>query len=271
MNGNVEKVYHYTSIAGLQGILENSMIRLVNTEYLNDINEIKHGYESLIDFLKYHWNDEDKQNFKEAIVNQLEDLNSSIKKDFIYTTSFSKDGNSLSQWQAYCPPEGGYAVGFDRASIQQEFIDDIETTYPYMSGEIQYNTDASDTVVQFVKTYLEKFPKDGIFSKETGEDIYYTLANILLRYTFFTKDPSFVDEKEFRIVKVTSKNTSSFFTKGSILAPYFPYKFEKNIVKEVVIGPMKHQEIAQKSLLMFRDANEYSFDVVLSEIPFRTF
>ena len=39
----VKSVYHYTSIAGIQGILSNKKLRCTHLEYMNDYSEVTIG------------------------------------------------------------------------------------------------------------------------------------------------------------------------------------------------------------------------------------
>lgn len=45
---NIRHIFHYTSIGGLQGILENKKIRFTNIRYMNDKDELLAGLESVL-------------------------------------------------------------------------------------------------------------------------------------------------------------------------------------------------------------------------------
>ena len=141
---NQTLLYHYTSVDGLYGIIENKNIRLTNISYLNDSKELvlatikfKSHMREMVENLKINneatelsiFNgfqsnkEEDKflpQNhfFAELLIDYIEGyLDKMLSAPAIYTASFCEKGNLLRQWMAYCS-NGGYSIGFDRQMLK---------------------------------------------------------------------------------------------------------------------------------------------------------
>jgi hypothetical protein len=92
-------IYHYTDANALKNIISENELWLTHTDHLNDYSEGKQFYLILKDVLK---------EFPDII--KLVDFVESTTET--YCLSFSKNGDLLSQWRGYCPPLGGYSLGF---------------------------------------------------------------------------------------------------------------------------------------------------------------
>jgi hypothetical protein len=100
-------VYHYTTAAALQGIIESNGIWLTDFSYLNDESEIRYGIEVAQDILhKFLENERYKENI-ELFKSLSVDL-ANKQHPRVCLACFSSDDDSLSQWRAY----GKIALGF---------------------------------------------------------------------------------------------------------------------------------------------------------------
>jgi hypothetical protein len=115
-----DTLYHYTSQEGLIGIASTRTIWATNIRYLNDAKEFEYAicllYEVLnklserLQVSKIYYSTLD-------IIRHLVDEVGNV--DFqVNVSSFSEDGNSLSQWRAYCPSAAGFSVGFDMMRLK---------------------------------------------------------------------------------------------------------------------------------------------------------
>lgn len=98
-------VYHYTDLNALINIDGENDLTLwaTNIKYLNDTRELKEGVD---------------------IVNHIMQSNISYKAnqfDKIYTTSFSKNKDSLQMWAMYAANGAGCALQIDPLYIQQAY------------------------------------------------------------------------------------------------------------------------------------------------------
>src|SRR5688572_31127364 len=102
-------VWHYTSPEGLAGIVANRRLRASHAAFLNDPLELRIVHERTREV----W---------EKLVKEVPELESTVAfllrpegliTGDAYLTSFSEEGDSLSQWRAYSANGRGYAIGFD--------------------------------------------------------------------------------------------------------------------------------------------------------------
>ena len=137
-------IFHYTTAAGLDGILTKKVIFASNNDYLNDDMEILYGRYLLIDAISARIAElksvviPDDRDFINADVFQylakvplgklapwifLHSLKRDIetyKEADYYVASFCEEPDLLSQWRGYTTQCGGYSIGvkFSSARVQ---------------------------------------------------------------------------------------------------------------------------------------------------------
>jgi len=108
-----KKIYHYTNIAGLKGIIESGSLWLSDATFLNDSEELLDGKniaeQRLEDKLRF-CKDEDFKSVLELTKQGLED-----EKQYanIFIASFSEANESLEQWRAYGDNGKGVCISFN--------------------------------------------------------------------------------------------------------------------------------------------------------------
>src|SRR5208337_2075131 len=129
-------LYHYTSQKGLLGILQKNKLWMTDIFYLNDSSELTHTLNLVKSEFKkreellppyrgiggvYPLAQEDEINNKIHDTFKLIKLFIEIYSVVInhdtriknYVFSLSQREDDLSQWRSYCPPKGGFSIGFD--------------------------------------------------------------------------------------------------------------------------------------------------------------
>lgn len=119
-------LFHYTSAEGLLGILKGKKVWATNLSFLNDAKEFEHAIEVTKTELTHRAEGAMDELEQEFIGRALMWANMFTPKEH-YVFAMSKDPDLLSQWRAYCPPGGGFAIGFPTEQLQrmaqrQEFI-----------------------------------------------------------------------------------------------------------------------------------------------------
>ena len=119
-------LFHYTSSAGLRGIINSDTIRATHIRYLNDSDEFVNALNYLEGLVR---------EFHPAIQHSVElFLEATIglfKNEGIYVASFTDDaaalhgtdqlpGDRLNQWRAYCTAGQGFSLGFDYDAFDPE-------------------------------------------------------------------------------------------------------------------------------------------------------
>ncbi len=115
-------VYHYTSAAGLIGILGTGVIRGTNAAFLNDTAEIEYGLSICLEVLEEEKakrvSDVERVLIKYAIEWMRDD---SVPAE-VYVTSFSARRDLLSQWRGYGSAEGRFCIGFQLSQFSERDI-----------------------------------------------------------------------------------------------------------------------------------------------------
>jgi hypothetical protein len=138
-------VYHYTTAAGLKGIIENRCIWATNINFLNDISEYHHGVEIVREEIKEYEVEPEKllaanveptsltRWMAKSIVTgnierQLAEIDYSL---WTFATSFfdsPKDsteaitpdpGDVLEQWRAYSRDSVAFSIGFNKSALER--------------------------------------------------------------------------------------------------------------------------------------------------------
>ena len=97
-------LYHYTSTDGLLGILANDAVWASDFRYLNDPSEFAFARLQIVSGIRTRLsrlrNPYDRSVYA-AVIDRFERLDTTA-----FVSSFSENGNLLSQWRAYAPRDG---------------------------------------------------------------------------------------------------------------------------------------------------------------------
>jgi len=230
------QVFHYTSPNGLIGILRSKKIWATNIRYLNDFNELVEASDAAENILKEMINDEKGDEKKKLLYNMYEKVGTAASRH--YVCSFSEDEDSLSQWRAYCPPTGGYALG-----VPSGHLNALANEYGWLFVKCVYDEDEKyDIVKEIINSFLNDFQR-GIEknkSKKNTDDLNNFLTEIALNFQTHIakiggaiKNKAFKEEKEWRLISpsVIETNKNIEFREGpSGAIPYyiFDLQSEKN-------------------------------------------
>lgn len=316
-----ELLYHYTTQEGLLGIIERKKIWASNLQYLNDASEGQIFTKLLLDEFNQRATTESEESPSQFImlarlmgrsVDQPESqiqcadkkvldwgLNafSWIKAQDAFVTSFSKQGNILSQWRAYSGENGGYSVGFTRSYLKsvglhfleirkESFYEDSnplvacrycdnpeEKSLKRKIGQIvdSYIAEANQTKWQTNFEMKEKLAKRGAIAKKH----FFPLG----KRRAITKDQAFREEAEWRLVfqleRTGTTNSEPELRPGrSMLIPYFKvdltWENQPLEISEIIVGPCPHPLEAKRSVeRLLRKEGVQAFEVKNSKIPYR--
>ncbi|WP_100469104.1 DUF2971 domain-containing protein [Mycobacteroides abscessus] len=115
-------LYHYTDAGGFTGIVGSGKIWATDIRFLNDPRELKYAWEELLVALEEA--KALKPEYSEAYdatsqaISLIDATDPDAIEDRIFSTSFSANGDELGQWRSYANDGKGFALGFDRDSIQ---------------------------------------------------------------------------------------------------------------------------------------------------------
>ena len=283
----LDQMFHYTSAEGALAILQSGRMRFTDYAYLNDMREITHG----LDVIRSVLDDETHTAGSPALTSlkaHLGDVDP-VSRYNIYTTSFSSDSDSLSQFRLYGP----VALGFEANP----------NGFGFFKGDICFDHVIYDPAkqVRLIQTFLnlikQSEEKDAalIKSDEAKKVTAEYLTGHLLQIASFFKHRAFSDEREVRLVysepleamenfgQETAKR--QFRASGGLIVPFTDtidmYRASSSgddeqlpprlPLKSVVIGPVAQAEALANGMRNLLSAEGYHDVVVsLSEAPFRT-
>ncbi len=108
-----ERLYHYTTINGLMGILPNSSIWASDARFMNDSSELSYATDLIVRVV-----DEELEKVADPALKELFELRRGFTAifDFGYEprpfiACFCEDGDLLSQWRGYARGQAGISLG----------------------------------------------------------------------------------------------------------------------------------------------------------------
>jgi hypothetical protein len=285
-------VFHYASLETAIKIIQNQTLWATNTRFLNDREEFNHGIKLILNLLKSFVNSLNFASEYTDILRTSLPLFKKISKVNQYVVCFSNNGDLLSQWRAYAKNGMGVSIGFDRANLRSCLAQ------PISEGYVVYDNSKKELVIKaflekaflFFKQQKEKFDWGAFdFNKVAAEFLIGFLEIIILNY----KDPSFSEEKEYRIrLKAPDYDenltpTKKFRSSGNLIIPYVELetKFneaqksledhgtilvDKLPISEIIVGPCMDFNAASDGLNQLLQANYYyNVKIKKSQVPYR--
>jgi hypothetical protein len=260
-----DRIFHYTSQAGLLGIVQSKSLWASSIRHLNDSAEFSYSVELLRENLNRRlraehgpWND-----YYGAILENLD----IVRGQILFVASFSEDGDLLSQWRAYTPNGLGFSVGFRHTDLVR-----MAKNQGFGLVKCIYDRADQDALLGEVVDYVAD-ARSGVGHEAAAEhflrEFYVTAAAL--------KHPSFSEEHEWRLISrlVDPDNTETKFRPGkSMLIPYGEIKLadenEKIPVAEIIVGPTPHTDESVASLRYLVISNGLpGCRVVASPTPYR--
>lgn len=282
---------HYTSLAGLEGILRSGRIWATNVPYLNDPDELIHGqrmFEALIDKTQREAKDSLARAFYGRCKQNLGQWPSlkDLRWDY-YCTSLTARRDDLSLYRAYSAQGAGYCIGFDTAQL----VKNIAQIHWAAGGffrlvKMYYDGNTGKTSFEEELLAAEGVARDLTERYATCEDnILRRLSSDLVRraslLAFVLKEQGFQYEDEWRIItnplpglaSLPSERRMRTKSRDGILVPYLeiPVTDQGNrhtALKEIYIGPELPYEKANNGLLkLLCELREDKGPATIVELP----
>lgn len=244
-------LHHYTSGAGLLGIVESSAIWATQIQYMNDYKEFSHAIDLARTEL-FHLKKRENDSAVDKICDKVFELLDSMSGVSIYVACFSEVDDSLSQWRGYCPSGFGYCIGFVEERLKQIAESQGFTLKPciYDLGEQRKLVKkwTEGIVSQIKENYFEDIDLEQYCSTHAQE--YF---NEFARLAPYVKHNSFFEEKEWRLVTLVFSNDPRVKLRAgrSMLVPYIEIDLklsrETDLVWNIRVGPTPQLELAMSS------------------------
>lgn len=286
-------IYHYTSPMGLLGIVitDRIVLRFSKLDCLNDISEGKHVLEIYGNICK-ELHEENRINdcfYEEIIKIELDNREAFITKDqkdnvangvFLdadkYICCFSKKRDLLPMWNYYSKAGKyeGYNIGINCESIMQmdKDIDDGQK-HIFQLLQVIYSDKEKKEIIRKVIEDVYKPYNEGLIEIKTVKSL---ISQVLTNYSIIFKNSCFQHEEEVRAVltipkeREHSKYEIKYRTVNGYIVPYIDVNFVKESIREITIGPLLKDNVAENALNDFLKNSGYSdIQVYKSNIPVR--
>lgn len=273
-------LYHYTSADGLIGILKSREIWASNVAFLNDTKESINATDCIGHALSNRLLQPDLTESEKSFLASSRSTFGRFTRQF-YVASLSKERDLLSQWRAYCPPLGGYAIGLPVAQLTA-----IANDQAFLLAPCIYDYDAQYQIgLELIEQLLMSFrSSQDQQDRERNplEQLLEKFALVVARYGLLLKHSSFSEEGEWRLISPMlpfNNPRLDFRSVSSRPTPFyrFPLATERypdflRIDQDrltVVVGPSSHSETSCLGVqfLLFKYATGGAFTA--SRIPYR--
>lgn len=283
-------LFHYTSQAGLLGVLELKGVWASHTSFLNDASECSHAFDLAKNIVGTVLDTDD---YLDVFSWELRRFLELMRAPEIYVTSFSEKPDLLSQWRGYCPGGSGVCIGVDQNLLNgfceengfrfekciyvreelekrlHELIDQCWKKFPAPSlGRAEYEALNVVEAIRFSEEYWELVNSGG--GKPEAESALKWFGNELIQLAPLYKNEGFHEEAEWRVV-IHKPEKIKFRPGASSLIPYLELRIfdSKDMFRQLIIGPSPNQERSLKAAKMAVES--FGFDRVFvwpSSIPF---
>lgn len=265
-----ERLYHYTSVEGLKGILDNESLWTTQIQYMNDSKEFGHAVDIALGLIKRKKLSASARltKFYSAMENTLGSSNGA--RTFIF--SMTENPDQLSQWRGYCGL-GGYSIGFNKSALQEL----CETSNFRLEKCVYDDTEKERLIGEVIEAAVSYFEsQDGRedFDVIERESKFYSR---ILKIGSTMKHSSFVEEQEWRLIGGPfswKDEKSQWRTRDGLLLPYYELKLARDEdgylpISEVYIGPCKERHLAADSLRVYMQVTNNLFRRRYSKTPYR--
>ena len=273
-------LFHYTSLEGLQGIVNEKALRATSVHYLNDASESALGtgllYESAIrakqqaagideEFLEF---------FLDVVRTKL-----LVEVNPVFVLCFSEVRNQLSQWRSYSQHGRGVCIAFD-AKLLVERMQALGWTFQ----PCRYGIESQRTYVEAILSRLRREATENPPPSAADRSAHFRAVcercmPAVLQVVTYAKHKAFAEEREWRFISppIDSADPRVAFRVGrTTLMPYVQFGLVREAGQplefdEVIIGPSPTEDLSRSSVMAFltRHGARVRKGINLSEIPYR--
>lgn len=241
------KLYHYTTISALQGMLLNKEIWLGNALNMNDRKELLH----LSEIIKEKLIKELPQKV-ENIDSYFNEIEKSIKSKDHYAFCLTEYKDDVSMWERYADNGTGVRITFNIAN----FLNVVRKVEIVLLNEVFYETKAENhTHYKILKKFFETGKLDEFNNIESQKE------NLIATSTVH-KHPSFSSEREYRTITLLDRKNydneyciTDFINTGSNIKKFLKIKYDKICEKEK-FDIVKNNKICSNEKIDFHDLFE---------------
>ena len=276
---NNSPIYHYTSVAGLFGMLnsissENTITkRATHSLYMNDPMEFSYGaklLDSVIKVIEEELMIDEKERIAGALsMPKILQAQSEIEGHIgvPYISSFSYIGDNLPMWRMYADNGKGVIIEFDKSKLLECSNDNrklIDCRYYDSEKDIEKDKEYYQSEYERLKNLYRRRETP----KNKHENILIFAFHISALLSPMIKHTAYEYEQEFRIVSYKEGNTQYRESNGMII-PYVDIDIPIDAIRKIHIGPNADYGLLRNSLRMFQYSKGINIDIDKSKIHYR--
>jgi hypothetical protein len=280
--GRPDILCHYTTIAGLIGIIQSSNLWATDIRFLNDSTELQYASNILLARTKEEIATQAISLPHKTFWERATEVFKSRPSDYRFISCFCENGDLLSQWRGYAGGTGGFSIGFDSRIVNAVSATDPGIFLRRVIYEPQVQTEIFNKIISEVNTCITQHAS-GRTSEEQSNIIAYighvfgTLVEELL-YAF--KHPSFYEEKEWRFVITTDLthrlDSLLFRTSNASIIPYTEIRYPTAPrcpllpIRKIIQGPAANKDFGRIAVVSLLTKHGYEHvEVEDSAVPLR--
>lgn len=275
------RLYHYTTLKGLQGILTTNQLWVTDVAYLNDSLEMQLGFSIVQDALRQKEQDASEL-CKTLLKRSLVSGSPTDPGSGYYVACFCEARDLLSQWRAYASHGGGYALGFSAYEMAYEGLVACRRVIYDPAEQKQLVKETIDRICNEFEAVANGKAVADLDGDHTLPSFAQLLASHLREYLVTFKHDTFQEEREWRIILPWSRDAHLQFVKfrGELghAVPYMALhprtptpEMPLLPLVEVIHGPTLHPDLTKKSLHLLLQSTDYDHvEVDGSRAPLRT-
>jgi hypothetical protein len=213
-----DKVYHYTTAAGFNGIAREAMLRATNFGYLNDPSELRYGRNLALQLLE----SAARSGPGGDLIAQTGCALEAKAVSETYVSCFTTLGDDPKLWMEYCGsgPER-YCISFDGRKMASEFNTRPGGRFARVLYKPAEQEQLIASLVERTLTFVEKQE----ISPESWDGVADALVRAISMRLPELKDPKHKHESEWRIIRWhdgLAHDVVSFDTSREVPRPYLP-------------------------------------------------
>jgi len=270
-----QSLYHYTDLAGLQGIVQNHDLWLTHSRYSNDDEEITHGYrivKEVIDGERLGAEMPDKITYLDI----LAELVKNPTPEGVYICCFCLEDNLLSQWRGYGANGTGVSVRFDPDAFAYITGSDSPHGGLMRLWKVFYETERQKFIVKAAIDFALNDP-----TPRSVEERAQQAADAIQFFIPTFKNQGFSEERECRLIFTPPPDCRvqpQFRVTRGMLAPYYSLRKlsgdspspRRLPIMGVRIGPSANKRLNLESAQMLLTQADYINVIVdSSNTPYR--
>lgn len=273
-------LYHYTSSAGLIGIITEHKLWFSDATFMNDGSESTYGVRlaslCIDEFLQ--GKPQEELDAGERLKTEIADATRHFQQIIF---CLSARNNLLNQWRDYGKDVVPYCIEFDARGLEQ-WKKDTDFTFPIFITKVVYDVHMQrDLMIDLLSRIYEKakiaLGDRQYFEENEAQKLLMAAAVEIVALITRFKNPAFEAEEEWRAVayrpEIEASVTRKYRSSSLGAVPYYEWHQKGEVrslpILSVTVGPSPYAQVSDLALKQLLGDNGYNVPTHYSLIPIR--